>query len=227
VQDGPRLQVPGGAVGVLAIVRLRRREPDDALLAALVDGGVRAVEVTLPTPGALAAVRRWAGEERVTVGVGTVRTPADAHAAADAGAAFLVTPTVRPDVLAAAAARGLPVLCGALTPTEIDLAWSCGAAGVKVFPAAQVGGPAYLRAVREPLDDVALLPTGGVDVAAARAYAADGCLGVGVGSALVAERLLEGGADGGAGRAAAGLDEVRERARAFVSAWADGVAARA
>jgi 2-dehydro-3-deoxyphosphogluconate aldolase/(4S)-4-hydroxy-2-oxoglutarate aldolase len=218
VQDGPRLQVPGSAVGVLAIVRLRRRAPEDALLEALADGGVRAVEVTLPTPGSLAAVERWTRDARVTVGVGTVRTPADVRAAADAGAAFLVTPTVRPEVLAAAAARRLPVLCGALTPTEIDLAWSAGAAGVKVFPAAQAGGPAYLRAVREPLDDVALLPTGGVDVDAARTYAADGCLGVGVGSALVAEALLDD---------PDGLDEVRARARAFVTAWADGSAARA
>jgi len=111
-----RLQLPGGRVGVVAIVRLRGCEPVDELLGALVEGGVRTVEVTLPTPGALPAVRRW---YRVTAGVGTVRTPQEAVVAAEAGAAFLVTPTTRTEVLDAAAGRGVPVVSGALTPTEM------------------------------------------------------------------------------------------------------------
>lgn len=188
--DWARPALPGGELGVLAIIRLRGHEPDDDLLEALVDGGVRAVEVTLPTPGSLEAVRRWTGDGRVVVGVGTVRTEQDAVQAADAGAAFIVTPTTSTEVLAVAADRSVPLVSGALTPTEIDLAWRHGAAAVKVFPIATVGGTAYLKAVREPLDDVLLLPTGGVDPAATEELARMGCIGVGAGGGLVAEQLV-------------------------------------
>lgn len=215
-QDRTRLELPGGRVGVVAIVRLRAHEPDDKLLDALVDGGVQTVEVTLPTPGALDAVRRWSGDGRVTVGVGTVRTPKDAVAAAEAGAAFLVTPTTRTAVLEAAAERRVPVVCGALTPTEIDVAWARGAAAVKVFPVATVGGPAYVRAVREPLDDVLLLPTGGVDVASTEEFARAGCVGVGIGGGLVAEQLV----------ADRDWSTLSRRASRFVAAWRTGLDGR-
>lgn len=151
-EDRTRPELPGGQVGVVAIVRLRAHEPSNELLDALVDGGVVSVEVILPTPSALDAVRRWSSDERVTVGVGTVRTPQDAVMAAEAGAAFLVTPTTRTAVLEAAVESRVPVVCGAPTPTEIDVAWAHGAAAVKVLPVAMVGGPAYVRAVLEPLD---------------------------------------------------------------------------
>jgi 2-dehydro-3-deoxyphosphogluconate aldolase/(4S)-4-hydroxy-2-oxoglutarate aldolase len=199
---------------VVAIVRLRRHAASDELLEALVAGGVDAVEVTLPTPGSLQAVQRWAGRADLGIGVGTVRTPGDVETAADAGAQFLVTPTTVPAVLEAAARRCLPVVCGALTPSEIDRAWQLGAAAVKVFPVATVGGPAYVRAISEPLDDVPLLPTGGVDVDTTTAYAAAGCVGVGVGGRLVAEDLV----------AAKDWAGVRERAAAFAAAWAQGSA---
>lgn len=215
-EDRSRLVLPGGRVGVVAIIRLRGCEPPDELLDALLDGGVRTVEVTLPTPGSLAAVRRWSGDDRVSTGVGTVRTPGDADAAAAAGATFLVTPTTRPEVLAAAARADLPVVSGALTPTEIDLAWQSGAAAVKVFPVSAVGGVSYVRAVREPLDDVLLLPTGGVDDTTAGDFARAGCVGVGAGSALVSERLVTDG-DWAA---------LRERAGRFVASWQAGLGPR-
>lgn len=198
--------------GVVAIIRLRGREPDDAIAAALLDGGVRAMEVTLPTPGALGAIRRWSTHEDILVGAGTVRTASDAEAAIAAGARFLVTPTTVPEVLAVARAAAVPVACGALTPTEIDLAWRYGAAVVKVFPASAVGGVDYLRAVREPLDDVPLLPTGGVRLADLVPYARAGCVGVGVGGALVAESLV----------ADRRWDTIAERAGAFAAAWREG-----
>lgn len=210
--DTPRPPLPGGELGVLAIVRLRHHEPDDEMLEALVDGGIRAVEVTLPTPGSLDAVRRWVGDDRVVVGVGTVRSEQDAVLAADAGAQFIVTPTTVLDVLRVAAERSVPVVPGALTPTEIDLAWRNGAAAVKVFPISAVGGAAYLRAVREPLDDVLVLPTGGVDAATAQEYARAGCVGVGAGGRLVAETLV-------ADRDWAALSK---RARDFVDGWEAG-----
>jgi 2-dehydro-3-deoxyphosphogluconate aldolase/(4S)-4-hydroxy-2-oxoglutarate aldolase len=205
-QDGRRVG------GVVAIVRLRHHEATDELLDALVAGGVDAVEVTLPTPGSLESIRRWAARGGLAVGAGTVRTPEDVDAAADAGAQFLVTPTTVPAVLEAAARHSLPVVCGALTPSEVDRAWQLGAAAVKVFPVATVGGPAYVRAIGEPLDDVPLLPTGGVDVDTTAAYAAAGCVGVGVGGRLVSEELV----------AARDWAALRERAAAFAAAWAQG-----
>ena len=207
-----RPPLPGGELGVLAIIRLRDHKPDDELLGALVDGGIRAVEVTLPTPGSLDAVRRWAADDRVVVGVGTVRTERDAVLAAEAGAQFIVTPTTVLDVLRVGAERSVPVVPGALTATEIDLAWHHGAAAVKVFPISAVGGPAYLRAVREPLDDVLVLPTGGVDPAAAQEYARAGCVGVGAGGRLVAEQVV-------ADRDWAALTD---RASEFVAGWEAG-----
>ncbi|GII85161.1 2-dehydro-3-deoxy-phosphogluconate aldolase [Sphaerisporangium siamense] len=204
---------PGATVsGVVAIIRLRESEPDDAIATALLDGGVHVMEVTLPTPGSLGAIRRWSTHGDLLVGAGTVRTVADADAAIAAGARFLVTPTTVPDVLAAARAAGVPVVCGALTPTEIDLAWHRGATAVKVFPVSAVGGAGYLRAVREPLGDVPLLPTGGVSLADLASYARMGCAGAGVGGALVSADLV-------ASRRWAALTE---RAGAFTAAWNEG-----
>ena len=207
-----RPELPGGELGVLAIIRLRDHEPDDELLDALVEGGIRAVEVTLPTPGSLDAVRRWVRDDRVVVGVGTIRSEQDAVLAAEAGAQFIVTPTTVLDVLRVAAERSVPVVPGALTPTEIDLAWRHGAAAVKVFPISALGGAAYLRAIREPLDDVLVLPTGGVDAAAAQEYASAGCVGVGAGGRLVGEQLV----------ADRDWPALTERARDFVDGWEAG-----
>lgn len=198
--------------GVLAIVRLREQPAADGILEALLGGGVTQVEITLPTPHAEQAIARWAERREAVVGAGTVRTVTDVHRAADAGAQFLVTPTVSVPVLHAARERDVPVICGAATPTEIELAWTSGAAAVKVFPAAALGGPQYIRAVREPLDDVPLVATGGVGVAETAAYAAAGCLGVGVGGRLVSEDLV----------AQQAWAELTTRAAAFVSAWDGG-----
>ena len=213
---GARPAVPGGRVGVVAIVRLRRHEPPDDLLEALLGGGVTAVEVTLPTPGSVGAVRRWAQDGRAVVGVGTVRTARDAIEAIEAGARFLVTPTTRPEVLQAAAERRVPVIAGAMTPTEIDIAWDAGAAAVKVFPVSALGGPGFVRAVREPLDDVLLLPTGGVDEAATEEFARAGCIGVGVGGGLVAEHLV----------ADRDWPALTARAESLVAAWQRGAGGR-
>lgn len=199
--------------GIIAIIRLRRAPAPDELIEALLAGGVRTVEVTLGTPGALETVGRWRAYQEAFVGTGTVRTPEQAEQAIEAGAQFLVTPTTRPAVLEAAAREHVPVIAGALTPTEVDTAWQHGATAVKVFPIEAVGGPAYLRALQAPLPEIPFVPTGGVDAEGARAYAAMGCLGVGVGSALVDERTV----------AAGEWAELRRRAEAFTDAWADGL----
>src|SRR5256714_9969802 len=149
------------AGGVVAILRGRRAEHLDTVLDVLVDAGIRSLEVTLNTPGALEAIRRARtrfGEE-VSVGAGTVRTVADVEDAVAAGAQFLVSPHTDPALGARARERSAAYLPGALTPTEIVTAWNSGAAAVKLFPA-RLGGPRYLRDLREAVPATPILPTG-------------------------------------------------------------------
>jgi 2-dehydro-3-deoxyphosphogluconate aldolase/(4S)-4-hydroxy-2-oxoglutarate aldolase len=203
--------------GVIAIVRLRANEPADEVLDHLVAGGITAVEVTLPSPGSTAAVRRWRSRPDVRIGVGTVITAEDAERSIEAGAQFLVTPTTTLPVLKVAAQAGIPVACGALTPTEIQLAWDSGAWTVKVFPIDAMGGARYIRNLKGPLPDIPLVPTGGVSVPTTTEYAEAGCVGVGIGSALVDEATVAEGA----------WDRLTERASAFVAAWEKGLSTRA
>lgn len=160
---------------LIAIVRLPSAQGLVRVCQELVDAGLPAVEVTLTTPGALEAIAALEGQ----VGAGSVRTVDDVRRAEEAGAAFLVTPVVKPEVIRAATK---PVVCGALTPTEIELASQ--AAFVKVFPAS-VMGPRYIREVLAPMPELKLIPTGGVTPSLAQEYLAAGAVGVGIGSALV------------------------------------------
>ena len=153
--------------------------------------GIRLLEATLTTPGgpgAITALRSSLGADAL-VGAGSVREPSDVDIAADAGAAYLVTPTVNPAVLERAAEREVPVICGALTPTEIDQARRLGAAAVKVFPVAAVGGVAYLKAVRAPMPDVPLVPTGGVHLEDVEGYLAAGAIAVAAATPLLGDSL--------------------------------------
>jgi 2-dehydro-3-deoxyphosphogluconate aldolase/(4S)-4-hydroxy-2-oxoglutarate aldolase len=169
----------------------------------LFESGVRLVEVSLTGPGALEAISSVQVPEGCWLGAGTVRTADDASAAIAAGATFAVSPALTASV-AACVAAGLPILAGALTPTEIESAVSVGAEAVKLFPAS-LGGPAYLSALRQPFPDVPFVPVGGVGLAEAESYLAAGAIAVGVGSPLV-------------GDAAAGgdLSALAERAARFV-----------
>jgi len=174
-----------GAGRVMAIVRYRAPADLDAVVHELVDAGVALVEITLDTPDALAAIGRAAGTPGLTIGAGTVRTADEARAAADAGAAFLVSPGLVPDVLTLAAERAVAAIPGILTPTELLAAVDAGAVAVKVFPVAPVGGPAYIRALRGPFADVDLVPTGGIEVTEVDAYLEAGAACVGLGGAIV------------------------------------------
>jgi 2-dehydro-3-deoxyphosphogluconate aldolase/(4S)-4-hydroxy-2-oxoglutarate aldolase len=176
----------------------------------LYEAGVRAVEVTLTSEGALEAFGRLREElpADALLGVGTVRSAADAGRAVEAGATYLIAPDFRPEVVSWAVEREVPVMPGALTPTEIAAAWGAGATAVKVFPISAVGGPAYLKAVRAPLPEVPLVPTGGVGVGDIGTYLAAGAVAVGIGSPLV----------GDAGDPGGDLDALAERARRVVAA---------
>jgi 2-dehydro-3-deoxyphosphogluconate aldolase/(4S)-4-hydroxy-2-oxoglutarate aldolase len=175
------------------IAILRRVEPRERLLGlveGLAEDGVRLFEVTLDEPGAgddLIAVRerlRSGGMTEPVVGAGTVVTADRLEAAMAADAAFIVAPTLDVDLVARTIDRGVPVIPGAYSPTEIALAWRSGATFVKVFPVSSLG-PSHVRELRGPLPDIELIATGGVDQSDARSFLAAGCVAVGVGGALV------------------------------------------
>lgn len=186
---------------VIAILRAPTAARFAEVTAVLHDSGITAVEFTLNSPGALDAMRECAGSAH-PVGAGTVLTAVDAARAVDAGAAYLITPTVCREVITEGLRMGVPVICGAFTPTEIHSAWQAGATMVKVFPAS-VGGPGYLKAIRGPLNEIPLVPTGGIGLADARAYLDAGAKALGMGSPLVGDACIGGD-----------LDALRERASA-------------
>ncbi|MFC4020816.1 bifunctional 4-hydroxy-2-oxoglutarate aldolase/2-dehydro-3-deoxy-phosphogluconate aldolase [Micromonospora sp. GCM10011542] len=192
---------------LLAIVR--GPDPAAALAAVLTlaDAGVALIEVSLTGTDALGTIRRARAAlgPGFGLGAGTVLSVDDARAAADAGATFLVTPALAPS-LGEAGRLGLPVLAGALTPTEVVQAGSGGASAVKLFPAS-LGGPDYLGALRDPFPETAFVPVGGVDADGARRYLDRGAVAVGVGSPLLGDALK--GGDPAA---------LRERAAAFLTA---------
>lgn len=172
--------------GIVAIGRRLASGTEPAVAGALVRGGVRAFEITLDGDGALDAIRDLAGRfdpAELLVGAGTVLDIPSAEAAVEAGARFLVMPHLDVAIVSWAAARGVPVLPGAFTPTEILAAWRAGAAAVKLFPASAVG-PAFVREVRGPLREIPLVPTGGVTAETAPAFIAAGAVAVGIGSWL-------------------------------------------
>lgn len=172
------------------VVAILRGLPTPAVVPAarsLFEAGVRAMEVTLDSPDALRSIAAVAEALSgvVAVGAGTVLTDAAARDAVAAGASFLVTPVTDPGVIGGAAGHGVPVVAGALSPTEIHAAWGAGAAAVKLFPAGAVG-PRYLREVRGPLGHVPIVPTGGVTAGDAAEWLSAGAAAVGVGGWLVA-----------------------------------------
>ncbi|MFD5910597.1 bifunctional 4-hydroxy-2-oxoglutarate aldolase/2-dehydro-3-deoxy-phosphogluconate aldolase [Streptomyces massasporeus] len=191
---------------LLAIVR--GKDPAAALrtVTTLAEEGMAAIEVSLTTADALTVIRQARAElgPGALVGAGTVRTPEDAARAVEAGASYLVTPAM----VEGLAAIGVPVLMGALTPTELERALTLGAAAIKLFPAS-LGGPDYLSALRSPFPEVPFVPVGGVDALAARDYLNRGAAAVGVGSPLIGDA-----ADGG------DLGQLRERAARFRAALA-------
>jgi len=171
----------------LTVVRADDIPDAAALCAALVSGGIRTVELTFTTPGVLrhlAAATATSDSTGAIVGAGTVLTATDAQAAIDAGAAFLVTPGLRPEVAEVAVRHGIPIFPGALTPTEVAAAMDLGAAAVKIFPAGRFGPP-YLKDLRGPYPNIPLLPSGGINEDNAADYLAAGALAVCAGTSVV------------------------------------------
>jgi len=177
--------------GLIAVVRAGDPAGLIDVVTALADGGATVAEVTFTVPDALDVIRaakRTLGH-RVLLGAGTVLDAETARAALLAGADFLVSPVVAVDVIKMARRYDKVVMAGAFTPTEILAAWEAGSDVVKVFPA-EVLGPAFFKAVRGPLPQVKLMPTGGVDLTTAAQFLAAGAVCLGVGSQLVAPQLV-------------------------------------
>ena len=198
---------------LVAVIRTETgQQAVDAGLAAHA-GGLRLLEVTWTVPGAagaLAALRERLGE--ALVGAGTIITVQQAEEAAAASAQFIVGPSVQEDVIAFCKRKGLLVAPGALTPTEVVRAHGLGAEIVKVFPAAQVGGPAYIKALRGPLPHLRLMPTGGVNPGNIPAYLQAGAFALGAGGDLVDRQAAAEGR----------FEAITEKARLFAAAVAAG-----
>jgi len=182
------------AHGVVAVIRLKDAARLRAVVDALAEGGVRALEVTMTVPGAVDLIRQLAptlsGE--FLLGAGTVTDAATAAAVIDAGARFVVSPVFRPEVVRACLDRDVPAMPGCFSPTEILAAHDAGADIIKVFPATALG-PQFIKDVRAPLPQVKLMPTGGVSLDNAGDWIRAGAAAVGVGSALLDAAAIESG----------------------------------
>jgi len=173
-------------LGVVAVIRIKDPAKLRAVVDALVDGGVRALEVTMTVPGAVGLIRELAPTMPAgfLLGAGTVTTAETARAVIDAGATYVVSPVFQPAVIAACHERDVAAMPGCFSPTEIFAAHELGADIIKVFPATSLG-PQFIKDVRAPLPQVKLMPTGGVTLDNAGDWIRAGAVAVGLGSALV------------------------------------------
>ncbi len=195
------------STGIIAIMRAKSSDQLIAAAEAIYKGGVRVIEVTMTTPGALDVIHTATQQfgDEVLFGAGSVLDAETARAAILAGAAFLVAPTLNLDVIALANRYGIPCAPGCFTPTEMLTAWEAGADMVKLFPA-EVGGAALVKAILAPLPQLRIVPVGGVDLKTSADLIRSGAFALGVGSSLVNQKLLEEG----------NLDELTRRASAFL-----------
>ncbi|MEI8383414.1 MAG: bifunctional 4-hydroxy-2-oxoglutarate aldolase/2-dehydro-3-deoxy-phosphogluconate aldolase [Planctomycetota bacterium] len=180
--------------GLVAIIRASSSEQLVNVARALHEGGVDIIEVTFTTPGVvevISALKRELGKQ-VLIGAGTVLDPETARTAILAGAEFLVSPTVNLDVIKLALRYDKGIMPGAYTPTEVLTAWEAGADIVKLFPA-DIGGPAYLKALKGPLPQIRIMPTGGVNLQTLKDFVKAGACAVGLGGQLVEKDAIERG----------------------------------
>jgi 2-dehydro-3-deoxyphosphogluconate aldolase / (4S)-4-hydroxy-2-oxoglutarate aldolase len=178
--------------GVIAVVRAKRADQAVPLAEALVAGGVIAVEITMTTPNAIAAIKEASSKlgARALIGVGTVLDEATCQAAIDAGAQFIVSPICRRELVPIAQKAGKPIMLGSYTPTEAQLAYEAGSDFIKIFPADTLG-PNYIKALRAPLPHLKIVPTGGVDLKTIGDFFKAGVAAVGAGSSLISKEVLE------------------------------------
>lgn len=195
-------------IGIVPVIRAA--SPDEAMRAidAIKEGGISVLEITMTVPGAIKVIEdvvKCYGSD-VIVGAGTVLDPETARACMLAGAQFIVSPALNIDTIGICRRYGVPVIPGALTPTEVITAWTAGASFVKVFPAGSFGGANYIKNLLGPLPQVKIIPTGGVSLTTAADFIKAGARALGVGTDLVDVKAIRAGE----------AHIVTERARQFV-----------
>lgn len=197
------------STGLIPVIRARSADEAAQAVDAIQAGGVGVLEITMTVPGAVELIREVASRATdALVGAGTVLEPETATSCIDAGARFVVSPALNLDTVATCREAGIAVIPGALSPTEVVTAWKAGADLVKVFPAGAVGGPSYIKALKAPLPQIDLVPTGGVNLQTAGDFIRAGASALGVGGDLVDLAALRRGE----------ASVLTERARKFVEA---------
>jgi 2-dehydro-3-deoxyphosphogluconate aldolase/(4S)-4-hydroxy-2-oxoglutarate aldolase len=188
--SGSFLKVP--VIGILRGIGADALAP---LMQAAFAAGLQAIEVTMNTPGAENMIRAHRGRVPAGkyLGMGTVRNVVEARTAHEAGAMFFVSPNVDPEVIEFARTNNVPVIAGAMTPTEVYRAWAAGAVMVKVFPCRALGGPVYIRELRGPFEHIPLVAVGGVTMENGQEYLQAGAAAVGVGMSLFGEQAVNSG----------------------------------
>lgn len=195
-------------IGLIPVVRAESAEQAMRAVEAIKAGGIDVLEVTMTVPGAIGVIEQLAkafGTEAL-IGAGTVLDPDTADKCIQAGAQFIVSPSLNEDTIAFCRTWDIAIFPGALTPTEVVRAWNAGADAVKVFPAGAVGGASYLKALKAPLPHIELIPTGGVSLKTAADFIKAGAMALGVGADLVDPQALRDGNEG----------LIAERARQFL-----------
>jgi len=206
-------------IGVIPVVRAASAEQAVAVAEAIGEGGIPVLEITMTVPGAVTVIAELSKRfgDQVLVGAGTVLDPETAGKCIDAGAQFVVSPALNLQTIGLCNREGIVIFPGSLTPTEVVTAWEAGADAVKVFPCSAVGGPKYLRALKAPLPQIRLVPTGGVSLTTAKDFIAAGAWALGVGADLVNTEAIRSGDRDSVINAARGYVEAVREARATLS----------
>jgi len=199
-------------VGLIPVLRAKNATQAHAVVKAMIAGGVTVVEVTMTVPGAIDLLKQLKAEygDKLLLGSGTVTTAEQAEATIDAGAEFVVSPSLHPAVIAMTKKMGKLSIPGSLTPTEVITAWEAGADYVKIFPCSAVGGASYLKSLLAPFPHLKLIPTGGVTLQTAESFLRAGARALGVGSDLVNLSAVDAGTP----------EVITETARAYLSVLA-------
>lgn len=182
-------------IGIVPVVRAASSQEARMAADAVCEGGISIVEITMTVPGAVEVIRELtkSGSAGVLVGAGTILNAEMARRCLDAGAEFLVSPGLNIETVKLAGREGKLMMAGALTPTEIISAWEAGSDFVKVFPCGQVGGAKYIKALKGPLPQIPLVPTGGVNLNTAAEFIEAGAVALGVGGELVSAEAVKSG----------------------------------
>jgi 2-dehydro-3-deoxyphosphogluconate aldolase / (4S)-4-hydroxy-2-oxoglutarate aldolase len=182
-------------VGVIPVVRAASSDQAIAVAEAISEGGIPLLEITMTVPGAVSVIaeisKRYGNE--VLVGAGTVLDPGAARACIEAGAQFIISPSLNLKTIERCRDQDIAIFPGALSPTEVVTAWQAGADAVKVFPCSAVGGAKYLRALQAPLPQIKMIPTGGVSLATVKDFMIAGAWALGVGADLVDTKAIQAG----------------------------------